>query len=653
MTSETITNVFSEALELAVPDLALTVSQWAERYRRVAAERSARPGPWSNELLPYLIDIMDAASTPDVRHIVLVKPNQVGGTESICNMIGYFMHADPTTQLYAAEDEKKVDAWSKESLAPMIRESPALHALVRETRMRDSGNTIKAKSYPGGHLAIGWATSPATATSRPRRIVYLDERDSYLPTAAGDYCTIAALRTDTYTWDSLIVKASTPRDRLENPPGTPLDAPRFSPIEREYQASDQREFWVPCPHCDEYQRLKWSNIKWDKEPTLHAYYMCEHCAAVIEEEDKSEMLALGEWRAAKPFRGVAGFWINKLYSPLVPWVKIVSEFLTAKNSGDPNLLKVWVNNSLAEGWEPPEEKIETSEIQDRCEDYGGDDGFVPVGVCLPVAGVDVHPDRLEAEIVGWGLNLESWSLDYVVVHGDPTKASTWEELKTKVINREFTRADGVVLKVVCTAIDSGGGFTNEVYAFAHANRGYRVFAIKGASTAGRPIVGKPTEAGKPKINMFLIGTEAAKDTFITNLSLTQKGPGYCHFPTSRTGEQGRVFYGEDHFKQLLSERPVMRKGIRVWTKIREAARNEALDCRVYAMAAYHILNPNMKTLHARLLREARTAEPPATPPDTTPNDGSDDGGPAQPPPTSGAKRFRIPRRRGGFVNNWR
>jgi len=607
---------------------------------------------------------MAAASDPDIKEIVFVKPRQVGGTECILNIIGHSIHADPVPQLYACEDEKKADEWSKLAFAPMLHDTPVLHALVRDKRIRDSGNTIKAKSYPGGQLVLGWATSSATATSRSNAKIYFDERDAYKETDLGDYCKVAEPSLDTWQPDTLIVKVSTPGDRLENPAGTPLDAPRFSPIEREFHESDQRRYYVPCPHCGEFQVLKFKNLRWDKDP-LAAYYICgefdedgkkvlliKGCGAVIEERHKTQMLARGEWRQENPdgqrVPGRAGFHLNKLYSPFVAWGQMAEAFVTAKRSGDPGQLKAFVTMWLAEGWEPPQEKIETSEITDRCEDYGGSDGRggeypMPIGVCLLVAGVDVHPDRLECEILGFGLNLENWSADYVVVWGDPTKAETWERLKSEVITREFKRADGVTLKVACTAIDSGGGFTNEVYAFAYANRGYRVFAVKGASTAGKPIVGKPTEAGRPKIKLFLVGTEAAKDTFITNLHLKDQGPGYCHFPLERAGEQGRVFYGEDHFKQLLSERPRMKKGARVWEKIRESARNEALDCRVYAMAAYYILNPDMGKIHALLLRKAELLEPkpdsegeppPETPPTST--------------PPAGKSRL-APRRPGGFV----
>ncbi len=643
----------SEAIARAIPEPGMTVTRCAEKYRMLSpdrcamAEEAGEPIPWDTSVVPYTREIMDCASNPDVRGIVVIKGNQLTISTCVSNMILYFAYKEPTTQLYACEDKDKAEAFSKEEIATMIRDSPVLRSSVKESRERDSDNTIFAKRYPGGHLAFGWSTSPKTASSRPRRVIYLDERDAYESTKEGDYCALASRRADTYP-NKLIVKLTTPRNRLENPPGTPLDAPRYTPGEREYQESDRRKFWVPCVHCDTFQTLKWSQVKWDDDPLL-AYYVCEACGAVLEEEDKPEMLSRGEWRAEAEFRGIAGFHLSRFYSPFVTWGECAEEFLHAKHSGDLELLKVWVNTCLAEGWQNPEENVETSTLEDRREDYG-DGGAIPTGVCLLTAGVDVQPDRLECEIQGWGLNRESWSVDYLVLFGDPSRPQVWERLKQEVLDAEFARADGIKLRVSCTAIDSGdGGFANEVYRFTHATRGYRCFAVKGSSTAGKPIITKPQMVGRPPVKLFMVGTEAAKDTFLANLRIEEPGPGYCHFPLERLLEQGRKIYDEDHFKQLLSERPVMRRGHRVYAKIREAARNEALDCRVYGMGAYMIVNGDREVpkLHKYLL--SQSAKIAAEESGVAPADGEPDNEPPR-APSRGPREpgFRSPRRGGRF-----
>ena len=629
MSSEKITNVFSEALRMAIPEAFLTVSMWAATYRFLSPERSARPGRWRNELVPYLVEIMDTVGRPGVREIVFVKSAQVAGTECANNIIAYFMHADPSPILYVCETEPKAESWSKESLAPMIRDTPVLKQIVSDSRSRDSGNTISDKSFPGGHLAIGHATSAATLSSRPRRIVILDERDAYKPTSEGDPAKLAEARTKTFQ-DAIIFKPSTPRERMEPEPGAPLDAPRYSPIELEYENSDKRRYFVPCPHCDEYQVLEWSRIKWDDaEHVLDAYYACVN-GCLIEHEHKTEMLARGEWRAEKPFTGRAGFHIWEGYSPFVTWGEMAQNFLEAKKSR--STLKVFVNTSLAQGWEELPEQAHTDDLAARCEPFEAE---VPDGVLVIVASADVQGDRLETEIVGYGLDEESWSLRYEVLDGDPSQQAVWDELK-ELWTQPLTKADGTEMRVVAACVDSGGHHTQQVYRFCRQNRGRRWFAVKGANTPGKPLVSKFTLQGHPPVRLYTLGTETAKDEISAHLQLTEPGPGYCHFPEGRD---------ESYFKQLRSERPVVRytrgKGIRQWEKIRPSARNEALDLRVYAQAALAILRPDFRRLQRNLAQAAKVVDAPPPPEEIEEEE------------MSPAPRRPVMRRRArGFVGNW-
>jgi phage terminase large subunit GpA-like protein len=502
------------------------------------------------------------------------------------------MHADPSPILYVCETEPKAEAWSKESLAPMIRDTPVLAAIVQDARSRDSGNTIGDKSFPGGHLAIGHATSAATLSSRPRRVVVLDERDAYKPTSEGDPAKLAEKRTTTFP-DAVIFKPSTPRDRLEPEPGAPLDAPRYSPIELEYENSDKRRYHVPCPHCDEYQVLEWARIKWDSEETvLAAYYVCVN-GCLIEHESKTEMLARGRWSAEKPFQGRAGFHIWEGYSPFVTWGEMAKNFLEAKKSRAS--LKVFVNTSLAQGWEELPEQAHTEDIAGRCEAY---EAPVPDGVLVIVAAADVQGNRLESEIVGWGLDGESWSLDFRVLDGDPSQQTVWDELK-ELWTTPLTRADGTEMRVAAACVDSGGHHTQQVYRFARQNKGRRWFAVKGANTPGKPLISKFTLQGRPPVRLYTVGTETAKDEISAHLLITEPGPAYMHFPVGRE---------QDYFKQLRSERPVTRytrgQGVRKWEKIRPSVRNEALDLRVYAMAALAILRPDFRRLQRQLAQMA-------------------------------------------------
>jgi phage terminase large subunit GpA-like protein len=638
MRSEKITRLFSERLRAAIPEASLTVSQWADSYRYLSAERSARPGRWRTSLVPYTREIMDCASRSDVRKIVFISSTQTAKTETISNIVGFYIHADPSPQLYVAETELKARAWSQECLAPMIRDTPVLQRLVEDPRSRDSGNTIEGKSYSGGHLAIAWATSAAMLSSRPRRIVACDERDGFKGSSEGDPVALAEERTNTFE-NSLVIEVSTPRDAEEPPPASPVDAPWLSPIERSYEETDKRKYFVPCPHCGEFQTLEWSNVKWDSpEEALDAYYVCVN-GCLITHDHKADMLARGQWRAEKPFRGKAGFKIWAGYSPFVTWGQLAEKWLAAQKSIDK--LRVFINTSLAQGWQPLADKVETHDLEGRLETYLAE---VPRGVLLLVAGVDVQGDRLEYEIVGFGLDDESWSIKYGIIYGDPSQAQVWDDLKEE-LTREFEGEGGRKFTVSAACVDSGGHHTQEVYRFCREMRGRRFYAIKGANTPGQPLAPRqPTLQGKPAVKLFKIGTETAKDTLAAHLKIKEPGPGYCHFP-AHVDEAGAPVYGEAYFKQLCSERAVMKYtrgvGVRVWQKIKQGARNEALDCRVYAMAAKAILNPDLRRLHKKAAEAADN-------PDDKPRAEE-----SAPPTPQRQRRHFAGAQRGGFVKGFR
>ncbi len=609
------TKVVSEAIVAAIPDASITVSEWAAKYRFLS-ELASLPGQWSNEVTPYLVEPMDCIGLSGITEIIFVASSQIGKTEFCLNAIGYLMHKKPSTILYVAETDKKAEAWSKEKLAPMIRATPALRSLVREARSRDGDNTLAGKSFPGGHLAIGYATSAETLSSRSRRTLFLDERDAYKSTKEGDPAALAEKRTITFKGERKVVKTSSPRDRLEPEAGAPPDAKRYSPIEWEYEQTDKRKYYVPCPHCGEYQVLRWKNaqgaynIRWDGDDVENAYYMCVS-GCVIEHEHKAGMLARGEWRAEKPFAGRAGFWIWEAYSSFVTWGEIAANFLRVKK--DAEQLKVFVNTTLAEGWQEFYGGIEVTDLEERREPYTE---MLPDGVLVITAGADVQRNRLEYEIVGWGLDGESWSLDYGIISGDPSQGEVWAELKA-ALTRSFdyemllaeqedgTDASAVLsMRVMVACIDSGGFNPQEVYRFCYQNAGHRFYATKGANVPGKPLISTFSWQGRPAVRLYTVGTEAAKDTFANRLAVKERGPGYCHFPTEFERE-GVPYYGAEYFKQLRSEHAVTKRtkrgSARVWEKLKPHMRNEALDCRVLAMAALAILNPDLEKMSARRL----------------------------------------------------
>lgn len=534
---------------------------------------------------------MDAVNDPTVHTVVVMKAAQIGWTEILNNVLGYFIDQDPAPVLMVQPTLEMATAWSKDRFAPMVRDTPALVNKVADSKSRDSGNTILHKTFPGGHVTMAGANSPAGLASRPIRIVLADEVDRYPPSAGaeGDPVSLARKRMTTF-WNRKLLMGSTPTVK------------GISRIEAAFDGSDQRRFHVPCPHCEETQTLKWSQVKWPENEPEKAYYVCEHCGCEITDTDKQGMLKDGEWIAEGESNGIAGFHINELYSPWSTFAEIAQAFVAAKPF--PETLKTWINTALGETWEEEGDQVDDESLLGRRENYGPD---IPERALVLTAGVDVQGDRLEIGIDAWGPSEECWAMDYRVLWGDPTQPQVWEELD-QLLRADIPHTLGHRLHIACTCIDSGY-LTDMVYAFAGPRASMRVYATKGQD-GPRAIVSPSkvrTKNGKP-IRLFHIGADEAKRILSYRLR-AQPGPGYCHFPLS---------FDEEYFAQLTAEKKVTkhRRGhpYELWIKTRP--RNEALDIRVLNMAALKILNPNWTALSERTEVEVNVVEgrPPAPPP---------------------------------------
>lgn len=633
----------------------MSTPEWAETYRVV--DRGARKGRWSNETVPFLTEIMAAADDPLVRRIVFQKSSQVGGSEVINNILGKRIHQSPTEIIYCAEKEDKATAWTQESFDSMVRVTPELRRLISH---KPEENNQKYKAFPGGGLHIVWATSPAELSSRPAQIIFFDEKAGYKPTKEGDAVKLGEARTKTYDGEEIIVFISTPR-RCD----CSVQNETCGDISHDYDAGDCREYYVPCPHCEEFQTLKFGGkdvkygLKWDKDAPESPYYICEHCTAMIEEFDREDMLAKGYWKASRPFNGIASFKISQLYSPFVSWGRMVLDFLEAKGSA--SKLEVFTNTVLGDTWKPVE-RIEYEDLAWNLEPYKAE---VPKGVLVLTAAADVQKDRIECEIVGWGKDHESWSITYEVLFGSPGVEANdndddaefneldddgltdvWNRLE-QLLMRSFIGEDGKPYRVQCAVIDSGY-LARIVYRFCHKHRKKRWFATKGMSDPFKPLLSRPTMQGQnPKVRMFPIGTNAAKDEVFASLKVVKPGPGYCHFPD-------RQPYNEDaHMKMLASERMVTHtrggRTYRVYEKVGAGVRNEGLDLRAYNIAARTILNPNYEAIAKRRLQHTEPADRPES--DEASVDRSSTDEPTQPAPTTLAGKVLNFRKGGSLTKN--
>lgn len=562
-------------LEGLRPEQPLTVSEWADRHRRLSSKASAEPGPWRTDRTPYLREPMDCLSSESpVQRVVMMFAAQTGKTEAGSNWLGYVIDHAPGPMLCVQPTIEMAKRLSKQRLESMITETPVLAAKIAPARSRDSGNTMFSKEFSGGIMLMAGANSATGLRSAPCRYLFCDEVDAFPADVdgEGDPVSLAERRTTTFARRKILL-TSTP---------TVKD---FSRIEAEYQRSDQRRFYVPCPACGAMEWLKWGQLKWDDGKPESARYQCEHCGERLEEMHKPSMLRGGEWRATAPSNGrTAGFHLSGLYSPLgwCSWEQLVDDFLRAK--GDAPALKSFVNTRLAETWEEDyAAKVSADGLLARRLEYKP--GTCPAGVVLLTGGVDVQDNRLAVSVWGWGEGETGWLVWHQELMGDPTQTEVWEQLD-HVLATEWETECGKHLKLAQVAVDSGGHCTHEVYRYVRDRGAQGVVAIKGSSRRNSPAVGKGNKVDvnwrgkviKRGVTLYQLGTDTIKTTLFGRLR---------HNETT-----GGLNFGlaadDEYFRQLTSERQALRyhRGfpIREWVK-KAGDRNEALDCAVYGYAA--------------------------------------------------------------------
>ncbi len=498
-------------------------------------------------------------------HLFLAGRNRVPthNTECLNSFVGYVIDQDPGPILVVQPRVEDGEAWSKDRLAPMLRDTPVLREKVADVRSRDANNRVLHKRFQGGSITIAGANSPAGLAMRPIRYVLLDEVDRYPPSAGteGDPVSLAIKRSTTW-WNRKILLVSSP---------TVKGASR---IESWWLRSNQQSYWVPCPQCNGYQVLVWPNLIWPKGHPEEARYRCEHCGEMLASYRKPWMLARGEWRAANPKSKIAGFWINQLYSPWREWPETAIEGVEARHGG-PETWRAFINTALGELWDDEAEtSVDIAALLTRREPYGP---RLPGNVCVLTAGIDIQLDRAELELVGWGKGEESWSIEYRVFPGDPSAPELWRAID-EYLNRQWLHEYGISLPVAACGIDSGF-HTQQVYDFCRVRYHRRVFALKGKAGPLPVWPKKPTRNTINRTPLWIVGVDSAKSVIYGRLKIEQPSPGYSHFPSERPA---------GWFEQLLSETLVTTysKGVpvREW-RPKKGVRTEALDARVYAYAA--------------------------------------------------------------------
>jgi len=582
----------SDAIERAwreglTPDPMLTVSEWADRYRVLSSKASSEPGRWRTSRTPYLKEIMDCLSpSSPIERVVFMKGAQIGATEAGSNWIGYVIHHAPGPMMVVWPTVEMAKRNSKQRIDPLIDETPVLRELIAPARSRDSGNTVLAKEFRGGVLVMTGANSAVGLRSMPVRYLFLDEVDGYPldVEGEGDAIALAEARTRTFSRRKIFI-VSTPK------------IAGASAIEREYEASDQRRYFVPCPHCEHMQWLRFDRLRWERGKPKTAVYVCESCDTPIAEHHKTWMLEHGEWRAMAPENGgkTAGFHLSSLYSPVGwrSWRDIAASWENAvdKRTGSAAAIKTFKNTELGETWVEEGEAPDWQRLLERREDYPM--GTVPMGGLLLVAGADVQKDRIEVSVWAYGRGKEAWLVEHRVLMGDTARDTVWKALGG-MLAETWTHESGAKMPLARMAVDTGFA-TQEAYAFVRSCRDSRVMAVKGVPR-GAALIGTPTAVDVTKdgrklrrgVKVFSVAVGIAKLEFYNNLrksadvaddGVTISYPaGFIHLPKIDV----------ELVKQLCAEQLITRRDrngfpVREWQKMRE--RNEALDCYVYARAA--------------------------------------------------------------------
>ena len=567
----------------------ISVSEWADTYRQLSVGISAEPGRWKTSRVPYAKEIMDSFTMLNIHRVVVKSSAQVSKTEIILNTIGRFAHLDPCTIMLIQPTIEMATDVSKSRIAPMIRDTKVLKSLFYElkdtAKTRDSNQTILSKIFPGGRLVLVGANSPAGLASRPIRILLCDEVDRFPQSAAteGDPIDLASKRTTTF-WNYVIGMFSTPTIEGE------------SRIDLEYLTGTQEEWQHSCPNCGEYHTLTHTQMITDYEEMKDEHgnitvivksvkWRCPDCGFSFDEMTMKNTPQ--KYFAKNPEalqNGIRSFFINGFTSPWLSWSTIMREYYEAK--GRPEREQVVFNTRFGISYKVVGAFNDENEFLRRREEYSAE---LPDGVLLLTAAVDVQDNRLEVEICGWTPDEKCYGISCQKIIGKPSQSIVWSMLD-EILDKPYYFANGTALKISRTFIDSGGHFTSEVYSYCRKNLYKQRIAIKGQGSPGLSLLHKVTQIKAYGIPLQILGVNEAKQQIFSRLTLT-KGAQSFHFPLDSKGiSRG---YDAIYFKQLIAEHKVMKQknGIiqAVWEPVTPKARNEALDLRVYNLAAFESL----------------------------------------------------------------
>ncbi len=594
------------------------VSEWAES-NRVLKEGNFQ-GPFSFDFTPYLREIADSLSACDpCREVVVLKGTRMGATVGIGeNFIGYTIGASPGEMAYITSAGDMAEAQMDLRIDSLINSSGIggkIGATDKRKGQQKTGDKTTRKVFPGGYIMAGGPKAPFIKRAFGFEKLYVDEIDSFPDTIdkEGDPTLLYRRRVDGYPDSSKILWTSTPLFKHN------------SKVTKLYKDGDQRKYFVECKHCGEMQFLRWGKkgepggLKFDhddddrlicemdrdgKIKSSSVRYECEKCGGEWKNEDKDIFLqekghgGTAEWRPTAVPRqpGMKSYHLPGLYSPVGfrSWESAVIEFLNIKHRGFPPLeFQNWINTFLGEAFEDRGERPKLEALLTRNRTYKK--GTLPedAEIYFLTLGADIQKDRIECEIVAWGHDKRSWSINYHVIPGDTSDLNNecWEGL------RSIIKAEHAGHKITLSGVDSGFR-TDIVYQFCDTFKS-NVFPVMGTEnlTRGRDYI-KFFPVSGHRVDRVNINTDLLKQEIYSSLA---KGayedgttpPDYCNFPMD---------YDRQHFNRLTAENRVLKTtGTKKYIWSAGARRNEQLDIRVYALAMVYAYRDAAETY----LKEAK------------------------------------------------
>jgi terminase, large subunit len=563
---------------LAPPPL-LSLAEWADLHARVPMAGNAQPGPWRP--FRYQVEWLQCMSDPAVKQVVVQKSARIGYTRCLIDCASYYIAQDPSSVLVVLPRESDAEDFSRSEILPALLDTPTLTAVSGDLRNRSTEQRVAKRVFKNGSsISFVGSNSPNSFRRISARIILFDEVDGFPGEVGqeGDAIALGIKRSETFH-DRRIVLGSTPTLRHE------------SRIEKAFNESDMRRFFVQCPQCGHEQTLRWPNLKWSKTPTGEhlpdtVYYECERSGCIITEDQKPGMIARGKWIAERPFAGVAGFHINTLYSlfPNACWSNLVREWLVACK--DEVLLRTFVNTSLGETYEQRGSARPWEELAARARSSTYRRGTVPEGAALLFLGCDCQFDRVEWLLVGRGSNNRKWIIDYGVIRW-PISEADGQRALNQLLRRQWTNYCGLPMSITMCAVDAGFE-TSSVLEFCKGRR--EVIAVRGTSGSYKPAIAKVrsekhSKRGDvlrhPRDGYFVVGVDSIKSGLFADLAKDDPtAAGYISFPS---GCEDRLF------QELVAEHriAVKRMGQIVfrWEKVSDRQSNEMLDAYVYSQAA--------------------------------------------------------------------